>query len=129
MTDFSQLSRRERQIMEILFAQEEATVNEIQTLLPHPPAATAIRTMLRILEDKQLVARRKQGRGHVYRAVQPRHEAGSKALKNVLDIFFGSSVENALAAHFAGSKPSIDPTTAKRLKKLIDAAARQGEKS
>jgi len=105
MTDFSQLSRRERQIMEVLFAQEEATVNEIQAELPRPPATTAIRTMLRILEGKNLVTRRKQGRGHVYRAIQPRTLAGSKALKNVLDVFFGSSVENALAAHFADAQP------------------------
>lgn len=127
MTDFSQLSRRERQIMEILFAQEEATVNQIQSQLPSPPASTAIRTMLRILEGKNLVKRRKQGRGHVYRAVQPRTATGSKALKNVLDVFFGSSVESALAAHFAEAEPSIDRATAKRLKQLIDEAARQGE--
>ncbi len=55
MTDLSRLSRRERQIMEVLFARDEATVNEIQAELPKPPAHTAVRTMLKILEDKKLI--------------------------------------------------------------------------
>ena len=127
MTDLSRLSRRERQIMEVLFARDEATVNEIQVELPNPPAHTAVRTMLKILEGKKLVKRRKVGRGFVYRAIQAKTKAGSKALGNVLDVFFGGSVESALAAHFAGEGPAIDADTARRLKKLIDAAARKGK--
>ena len=127
MTDLSRLSRRERQIMEVLFAREEATVNEIHAELPNPPAHTAVRTMLKILQGKRLIKRRKVGRGFAYRAIQAKTKAGSKALGNVLDVFFGGSVENALAAHFAEESPPIDADTAKRLKKLIDAAAGKGK--
>jgi predicted transcriptional regulator len=109
--------------MEVLFAREEATVNEIQAELTNAPTSTAVRTMLKILEDKKLVKRRKSKGGYAYRTAQAKTRAGSKALGNVLQVFFGGSVEDALAAHFSTGKKTIDAETAGRLKQLIDNAA------
>ena len=85
MTD-TRLSRRERQIMDILFAREEATVLEIQERLPDPPTPMAIRRMLQILEEKSQVRRRKEGRGFVYMPKQTRRRAGAKALSHWLPV-------------------------------------------
>ena len=113
---------RERQIMNVLYRRETATVAELAIELPNSPTESAIRTHLKILEDKKLVKRRKGQRGYAYRAAQAKTRAGSKALGNVLDVFFGGSMADALTAHFASDKKGIDAETAERIKRLIDEA-------
>lgn len=126
MSDPSKLSRRERQIMDILYARGEATVRQLQDELPDPPTPMAIRGALKILEDKDLLNRRKEGREVVYRPRQPKGRAGSKALRHVLDTFFEGSVQQALTSHFANRKTQLTEEEYDELLSLIDEARQKG---
>lgn len=119
MTDLSSLSRRERQIMEIVFAEGEATVAAIQARLPQAPGDMAIRRLLQILEEKGLVSRRKRGRENVYRPRQSKQRVARKALKQLLDTFFAGSIDDALACHLAANDPQISDEQLARMQKLI----------
>jgi predicted transcriptional regulator len=121
-----ELSRRERQIMDILFANGEATVKQIQVQLSDAPTEMAIRRLLQILEEKGHLKRRKEGRAVVYAPRQSRERAGANALKHVVETFFGGNVEQALAAHLS-SKEKVSPEQLKRLQKLIRDARSQND--
>jgi predicted transcriptional regulator len=121
MGDPADLSRRERQIMDIIYVHKQASVLQIQEGLPEAPSATAIRTLLRILEDKGHVGRRKQGREFIYLPTQPRRKAGLKALQHVLETFYEGSIEGALSAHLTGNKGKLDDEEIGRLMQLIRA--------
>lgn len=120
-------SRRERQIMQVLYLLGDATVADIVGALPNPPSDTAVRTFLRILETKGHVKRRRTGRKHVYRAARPRHRAAREALSNVLNVFFENSLSNALAAHLADPSVRLSESELKRLKVIIDEARKKGD--
>ncbi len=125
MPDATELSRRERQIMEILFARGEATVLQIARQLPDPPTSMAVRRMLHILMNKGYLKRRLQGREVVYAPRQLRRRAGTSALQNVLETFFGGSLEEALAAHLLSRKEKLSDAERERLLKLIDRSRQQ----
>jgi predicted transcriptional regulator len=125
MTDSTQLTRRERQIMDALYARGEATVNQVVEALPDPPTPMAVRRMMHILEEKGFLKRRQAGREVVYGPTQTKQRAGKNALQHVLDTFFGGAVDEALAAHFAGSEP-ITPEQLARLNTLIQQARKEG---
>src|SRR5690349_14784507 len=96
------LSRRERQIMDIIYRRGEATAAEVMLDMPAPPVSkTAVRTFLRILEEKGHLQHMLQGQTYVYRASQSRQKAGRSALRRVLNTFFDASLEKALAAHLS----------------------------
>ena len=76
MADPRQLSKRERQIMDVIYARGEATVSQVMEGIPDPPMRGALRTLLRILERKGHLSRRGRGREFVYRPTQPRGRAG-----------------------------------------------------
>ena len=118
MVDPSTLSRRERQIMDILFARGEATVRQIQESLDDPPTVMAVRRMLHILEEKGHLKRHQDGREVVYSPRESRKSAGSNALKHVLDTFFSGAIDEALAAHFA-RKEEVSPEQLARLQEMI----------
>ena len=118
MFDPSTLSRRERQIMDILFARGEATVRQIQESLEVPPTVMAVRRMLHILEEKGHLNRYQDGREVVYSPRESRKTAGSNALKHVLDTFFCGAIDDALAAHFA-RKEEVSAEQLARLQELI----------
>ena len=127
MVDSSQLSRRERQIMDVIYLRKEASVLQIREGLPDAPSATAIRTLLRILEEKGHVRRRKQGREFFYQPTQPKNKAGFKALQHVLETFYEGSIESALAAHLTGSKNGLSEDEVHRLMRMIrDARKKEG---
>ena len=128
MVDPSTLSRRERQIMDILFARGEATVRQIQELLDEPPTVMAIRRMLQILEEKGHLKRRQEGREVVYGPRESRKTAGSNALKHVLETFFDGAIDEALAAHFA-RKEDISQEQLARLQEMIARAKTQKKQS
>ncbi len=115
------LSRRERQIMDLIFARGEATVRQIQADLPDPPTDMAVRRMLHILEEKKHLRRRQEGREVVYLPAQSKARAGINALRHVLDTFFGGALDEALAAHLT-SKETLAPEQLARMQKLIDHA-------
>ena len=113
------LSRRERQIMNVLYRRETATVAELAIELPNSPTESAIRTHLKILEDKGQVKRQRSGRKHIYRPVTSRTRAARAALTGVLGTFFDGSLGDAVAAHLADPKAKIDEAELERLQQLI----------
>jgi len=127
------LSRRERQIVDALFALGEAPIPDIRSEMVEPPSANAVRTLLQILEEKGHVKRRKVGRNYVFSPTTSKKRAGKGALKHVLETFYEGSLEQAVAAHFSGSQKGLDETTYQRLRALIDEAregqSEQGEES
>jgi predicted transcriptional regulator len=129
MADPAQLSKRERQIMDVVYARGEATVSQVADGIPDPPMRGALRTLLRILETKGHLAHRKRGREFVYRPTQPRGQAGRSALGRVLDVFFGGSLENAVAAHLSDPRRSarISAEELRRLSDLIEKARGEGD--
>ena len=120
------LSRRERQLMDIVFAQGEATAVEVLERLPDPPSRTAVRTLLRILEEKGHLKHFQRGREFVYQPTQPRLRAGRSALRRVLQTFFEGSLERAVTAHLADSSADLTEEELKRLARLIGKARNQG---
>ena len=124
MSDPTQFSRRERQIMDVIFARGEATVRQIQAELPDPPTDMAVRRMLHILESKGSLRRRQEGREVVYLPAQSKARAGMNALRHVLDTFFGGAVDEALAAHLTSKEEVTDDQLA-RMRKLIDQARKE----
>jgi predicted transcriptional regulator len=93
-----QLSRRERQIMDLVYRHGRATAAEIHQQLPDPPVAAAVRTMLRILEEKGHLRHEKDGPRHIYYPVTPRSVAQRSAVRHMVGTFFGGSRAAAIAA-------------------------------
>ncbi|HEX5177305.1 MAG TPA: BlaI/MecI/CopY family transcriptional regulator [Chthoniobacteraceae bacterium] len=119
------LTRRERQIMDILFARGDATVNQIRAALPDPPTPMAVRRMMHILEEKGHLNRRERGREIVYTPRQTKDRAGRNAFRRVLETFFAGSLEEALAAHLLSRKDKISAAERDRLIKLIEQARKE----
>ena len=113
------LSRRERQILDVVYALGRASAAEVVTRLPDAPGKTAVRTFLRILEEKGHLVHDEEGRTYVYRPSRPRERAGAGAFRRVLDVFFGGSLEEAVAAHRGESAADLDDAQLKRLAGLI----------
>lgn len=126
MPDPADLSRRERQIMDVLFSRGEATVNQIAEALPDPPTAMAVRRMMHILEEKGHLRRREQGREVVYAPKEAKEKAGRSAFEKVLETFFGGSLEEALAAHLVSRKDGVSAGERERLISLIEQARKEG---
>ena len=121
-----QLSRRERQIMDILYARGEASAADVHADLPDPPSRTAVRTLLRILEEKGHLRHRQQGLKYVYQPSRPRGHAGRSALRRVLHTFFDGSLEKAVAAHLSDAAADFSPDDLARLVDLIKQARSKG---
>ncbi len=128
MSDQSHLSKRERQILEVIYAHGEATVTQVLAEMPDPPMRGALRTLLRIMERKGYLSHRQDGREFIYRPTQPRAKAGRSALGRVLDVFFNGSLENAVAAHLSDPRRAakVSADELQRLADLIDQAKKQG---
>jgi predicted transcriptional regulator len=120
------LSRRERQIMDILYARGEATAAEVMAALTDPPSNSAVRSLLRILEEKGHVRHVKEGMRYIYRPVQPRRSAAHSVLKQVLQTFFGGSVEKAVTTLLSAPDSRLSEAELDRLAELI-ARSREGE--
>ncbi|MEX2380794.1 MAG: BlaI/MecI/CopY family transcriptional regulator [Opitutales bacterium] len=120
MKNHHSLSRRETQIMDLLYAEGELTVNGIQERLPDPPTPMSIRTFLSILDEKGLVKRRKEGRGFAYSPKAPRTRAGSRNMRKVIQTFFDGSIAKAIGACLADNRTRLTPEERQRLHRLID---------
>ncbi len=120
------LSRRERQIMDVVYALGQATAAEVADRLPDPPTRTAVRTMLRILEQKGHLTHRQEGLAFVYKASRPRARAGRSALERVLKTFFDGSLEKAVAAHLGDAANGMSAEELDRLASLIEQARKKG---
>jgi predicted transcriptional regulator len=123
------LSRRERQILDALHAKEAAGVAEIRAAIPDPPSYSAVRALLRILEEKGHVRHQQDGARYVYLPCVSRKAASRSALKRVLATFFGGSVDHAVAALLDASDKKLSETELKKLQAIIKQAERKdGEK-
>ena len=108
MSALSKLSRRERQIMEVVYRRGEATLTQILDEIESPPTRAALRSILNILESKRHLCHRKEGREFVYSPVKSRSSEGRSALNRIIDTFFDGSLGQALANHL--SAPEADYT-------------------
>ena len=122
----SQLSRRERQIMDIIYQSGQATAAEVLERLPDPPSYSAVRAMLRVLEDKGHLRHEEQGPRYVYLPTLPRDKARTSALKQLVKTFFEGSTEQAVAALLGMSAPQLSDEELDRLAKLIEQARKEG---
>ena len=125
-SDEKTLSRRERQIMDIVYREGKATANEVLEHLPDPPSYSAVRALLKILENKGHVKHVLEGTRYVYLPTVPAERARRTALKRVLDTFFDGSPEKAVAALISLSRNDITNEELDRLGRLIDEAKEEG---
>lgn len=126
MTDSHNLSRRERQIMDVLYAREGATVMEVLDELPDAPTDKAVRRLLQILTEKGHVRRRKEDRGYVFRPLVSKRQAGVRALRHVIDTFFQGSLDQAIALHMGTRGSKLSDEDLDRLRDLIEQAREEG---
>lgn len=120
------LSRRERQIVDILYANGRATAAEVQAALPEPPSYSAVRAMLRILEDKGHVRHAQDGPRYMYVPTVARANAKRSALRHVLQTFFDGSAEQAISALLDDRSAKLSDAELDRLAQLIDRARHTG---
>lgn len=117
-------SRRERQIMDALYALERATAAQIHEAMAEPPSYTAVRTLLTILEKKGHVRHESDGVRYVYAPVAAREDAGKSAIQTLKKTFFDDSAERLVAALL--TQEDIAPDELDRLAELIEKARREG---
>jgi predicted transcriptional regulator len=120
-----ELSRRERQIMDVLYARGQAGVADVVEALDDPPSYSAVRALLNVLERKGHVKHVKQGTRYVYSPTRPRSQAGRTALKRVLETFYRGSVENAVAGLLEAADTDLDAEELDRLAKLVERARKE----
>jgi predicted transcriptional regulator len=122
------LSRRERQILDILYSRQKATAHEILAAMPDAPSYSATRALLRVLEEKGHVKHQEDGQRYVYVPTVPRQRARTDALKHLLETFFEGSAANAAEALVDGSAAKLKPEELDRLEKLIAQARKENSK-
>ena len=120
------LSRRERQIMEIVYRRGEATAAEIQEEIPDPPSYSTIRALLRVLVDKQHLQHREDGPRYVYSPTVPRQKARAGALAQLVNTFFDGSAAQAVSALLGSSQGKLSKAELDELSALIAAARKKG---
>ncbi len=121
------LSRRERQIMDVLYRLGRATAAEVHEALPNPPSYSAVRAMLRTLEEKKHIRHQEKELRYVFMPVVPRENARRSALRHLLDTFFDGSPEQAVATLLDVSAKDISQEEFDRLADLIEKARQEGK--
>jgi predicted transcriptional regulator len=121
------LSRRERQIMDVLYKHGRATAAEVLAGLPNAPSYSAVRATLRILEEKGQVRHEQDGPRYVFVPTMRRDTAKKSALRHLMDTFFDGSASNVMAALMELSPRDLDEAELERLRRLIDEAKRRKE--
>lgn len=124
--DDTQLSRRERQIMEIVYRKGSATAAEVHGELPEAPTYSAVRALLRILEEKGHLRHRQEGQRYVYSATVPRDRARRSALQRLVGTFFAGSVTETVAALLELERDNLDEDELERLTALVAEARQKG---
>ena len=121
-----QLSKRERQIMDVVYSLGNATATRILESLEDPPSRSSVRTFLTILEKRGHLRHKKVGKAYVYEPTRPRRTVGKSALQRVIDVFFGGSLEKAVTAHLLDPKTDMSKEDLKRLSKIVRQAKKKG---
>ena len=117
-------SRRERQIMDILFRRGRATAAEVMADLPGTPSYSTVRTQLRVLEEKGHVRHDEEGLRYVYMPAEPRTVASKSALRHLVDTFFDGSAERAVAALLGGEAARLSGDELDRIADIVAKAAK-----
>ncbi len=120
------LSRRERQLMDVLHARGRATAAEVLAALPDPPSYSAVRALLRILEEKGHLKHRNEGARYVYLPRVSRQTASRSALKRVVSTFFAGSVAQAMAALLETADADLGEPELQKLLQMIEDARKEG---
>jgi predicted transcriptional regulator len=119
------LTKRERQIMDVLYRLGRATAAEIMDALPGAPSYSTVRTQLRVLEGKGHVRHEEQGLRYVYLPTLPRHAARRSALKHLVETFFDGSSAKVVAALLGGEGAGITDEELARIARLVDEARKE----
>jgi predicted transcriptional regulator len=125
--DPSNLSRREREVLDIVYRLGRATAAEVRAEMAHPPTDPAVRTTLRILVTKGLLSHAYDGPRYVYVPTVAPEAARQSAFRHLLDTFFGGSARGAMAALLEMERTGLSPQERRRLRTLIDDAERRGK--
>ena len=121
------LSRREREILEVLHRKGRASVTEVLEELPDPPSYSSVRSILSILERKGHVQHHEEGKRYLYAPTEPAHTAARTALVQVVQTFFGGSLERAVKTFLSDQETAITNEELQRLVAMIEEAQREGE--
>jgi predicted transcriptional regulator len=121
-----QLTRRERQIMDIIYRLGRATAQDVLEHIPDPPSYSSVRALLRLLEERGHVRHTQEGQKYVYLPAVGRSDARRSALAHVVRTFFGGSVEQAVATLVDSSRAKLSSEELDRLSEIIDQAKKEG---
>ena len=124
----AELSRRERQIMDILYRRGRATANEVMADLPGHTSYSTVRTQLRVLESKGHVRHEEEGLRYVYIAALPRRAARKSALRHLVDTFFEGSTEKVVGALLGGDGARLSDEELERIADLVAKARKEGSR-
>jgi predicted transcriptional regulator len=120
------LTRREREIMDILHRRGRATAHEVLDDLADPPSYSAVRTFLRLLEERGHVRHDQDGARYIYSPIVAKRDAQRSAISHLVDTFFDGSVEDAVATLVEASKPKLSKPELDRIAALIAKAKKEG---
>ena len=126
--DQATLTRRERQIMDILYRRGRATAGEVMEDLPGDPHYSTVRTQLRVLEGKGHVSHEEQGLRYIYMPAVPRRAARKSALRHLVDTFFDGSAEQVVAAVLGGEGSKVSEEELDRIAELVAKARKEGSR-
>jgi predicted transcriptional regulator len=124
---FPGLSRRERQIMDILYQRGKASANDVRDAMPDAPSYSAVRAMLRVLEEKGHIKHQEEGMKYVFAPVVAAGKAKRSAVKHVLDTFFQGSTEQIVAALLDVSSSRLTREELDRMSEMIEKAKQEGK--
>jgi BlaI family transcriptional regulator, penicillinase repressor len=127
-SEHATLTRRERQIMDILYKRGHATASEVLDELPGTPHYSTVRTQLRVLEEKGHVTHEEDGVRYVYMPAVPRRAARKSALRHLVDTFFDGSAEQVVAAVLGGEGMKLSEDELDRIADLIEKAKKEGSR-
>jgi BlaI family penicillinase repressor len=120
------LSRRERQIMDIVYELKEATAAQVLERLPNPPSYSAVRALLKVLENKGHLTHKQDGPRYVFSPIVSREKARQTALRHLQKTFFNGSTEEVMAALLDISEDDLSEEDYLRLRSLIEKARKEG---
>lgn len=121
------LSRRERQIMDILYRRGKSSASEVREAMPNAPSYSAVRAMLRVLEEKGHLAHEAEGMRYVYLPTVPREKAKRSAMKHLLNTFFNDSPEQIVAALLDAGSTRLTDDELDRMAAMIEKAKKEGK--
>src|SRR5579871_2914699 len=116
------LSRRERQIMDIIYMLGQASAAQVLEALPDPPSLSSVRKLILILEQRGHLTHKQEGQRFVYLPTQPRQSAARSAMRQILTTFFGGNLETAVATLLSEAETELSDEEAARLSSLIESS-------